>query len=60
MSRPVYTGCQHCARPSGVRQVRVTPRRPDVPDVGSLNLCAGCRDGQHRRWRLRYDPVEAV
>ena len=27
---------------------------PDVPDVGALALCQGCREGAHRTWRLRY------
>ena len=48
-----YSG--HCGMNDRVRQlVPVEPVREEVPDVGALTLCGGCRTRDYRTWRLRW------
>jgi len=50
-------GCEHCGRGGHTTPVRVRPLRADVPDVGSLRLCEGCRWSDARTWRMRWREV---
>ena len=57
MSKPARNlsrRCEWCAGARVVRRVAVVPLRPDVPEVDTLALCAGCRESPWRTTWRRY------